>query len=288
MAAGGAVIERPFTIPRSDGTTIHGDLRLPEGETPLSAVVVAHGFKGFKDWGFFPHLCECLAQDGHAVVSFNFSLNGIGDDPTEFTELESFARNTFTRDVDEILLVLEQVRNGGILSVPPTRLGLFGHSRGGGEAVVAARDDARLDALVTWAGLATFERWPEDLRKEWRAEGRIHVLNARTGQQMPLDVTLLEDFESNRDRLDIEAAAATLQDVPWLIVHGEADASVPISDADRLAAANPKVRVERIPSAGHAFEALHPFQGSTAELDRAIGATSQHLRRYLVARDEPG
>jgi len=276
------VIERPFTIFRSDGTTICGDLRLPEGETPLSAVVMAHGFKGFKDWGFFPHLCECLARDGHAVVSFNFSLNGIGDDPTEFNELERFAQNTFTRDVDEILIVLDEVRNGGILSVPPTRLGLFGHSRGGGEAVVAARDDGCLDALVTWAGLATFDRWSEDLRREWRAEGRIHVLNARTGQQMPLDVTLLEDFESNQDRLDIEAAAATLQDVPWLIVHGEEDAAVPISDADRLAAANPKVLMERIPSAGHAFEALHPFQGATAELDRAIGTTSQHLRRHLL------
>lgn len=97
------MIERPFTISLQDETKIRGDLRLPEGEPPLSAIVVAHGFKGFKDWGFFPHLCECLARDGHAVVSFNFSLNGIGDDPTEFTQLENFARNTLSRDVDEIL-----------------------------------------------------------------------------------------------------------------------------------------------------------------------------------------
>ena len=132
MAAGGTVIERPFSIPRDDGTTIRGDLRLAEGETPVGAVVVAHGFKGFKDWGLFPYLCQRLAEGGHAVVSFNFSLNGIGDYPTEFTELEDFARNTFSRDVDEILIVLEQVRSGGILAVPPTRLGLLGHSRGGG------------------------------------------------------------------------------------------------------------------------------------------------------------
>ena len=275
------MIQRPFSIPRPDGAVIHGDLRLPEGETPLSAVVVVHGFKGFKDWGFFPYLCECLARDGHAVASFNFSLNGIGDDPMEFTEMEDFARNSFSRDVDEILTVVEAVRSGGVLSVPPTRMGLFGHSRGGGEAVIAARDDGRLDALVTWSGLATFERWPEELKRRWRTEGRIHVQNARTGQEMPLNVTLLEDFESNRTRLDIEAAARMLGELPWLIVHGENDASVPIQDAERLIAARPTAHLERIPGAGHGFEAVHPFQGSTPQLDRAVEVTRSHLRHHL-------
>ena len=276
------MIERPFTIPLEDGRWIHGDLRLPEGETAESAVVVAHGFKGFKDWGFFPHLCECLARDGHAVVSFNFSLNGIGDDPTKFTELENFAQNTLSRDVDEILRVLEEVRGGGILSVPPTRLGLFGHSRGGGEAIVAARDDGRLDALVTWAGLATFDRWDEELRQQWRSERRIYVMNARTAQQMPMDVGFLEDFESNRERLDVEAAASTLRGLPWLIVHGKDDASVSVEDARLLASANPEATVERIPNAGHGFETAHPFQGSTTQLDHALRVTIEHFGRHLA------
>ena len=276
------MIERPFTISLQDETKIRGDLRLSEGEPPLSAIVVAHGFKGFKDWGFFPHLCECLARDGHAVVSFNFSLNGIGDDPTEFTQLENFARNTLSRDVDEILTVLSEVRGGGILSVPPTRLGLFGHSRGAGEAVVAARDDQRLNALVTWAGLGGFDRWSEEVKEEWRSEGQIYVMNARTGQQMPLNLSLLEDFESHRERLDIEAAASALRDLPWLIVHGETDMSVPVSDARRLASANSDASVELIPGGGHTFEAVHPFQGSTPELDQAIRVTAAHFRRYLL------
>ena len=148
--------------------------------------------------------------------------------------------------------------------------------------MVAARDDDRLDALVTWAGLASFDRWPDEVKEEWRSNGRIHVTNARTGQEMPLDLTLLEDFESNAERLDIEAAAATLRDLPWLIIHGETDTSVPVWDATRLAEANPKVFVELIPGAGHAFETGHPFQGSTPELDRAIRATSEHFRQYLL------
>ena len=184
--------------------------------------------------------------------------------------------------MDEILTVLSEVRGGGILSVPPTRLGLFGHSRGAGEAVVAARDDQRLNALVTWAGLGGFDRWSEEVKEEWRSEGQIYVMNARTGQQMPLNLSLLEDFESHRERLDIEAAASALRDLPWLIVHGETDMSVPVSDARRLASANSDASVELIPGAGHTFEAVHPFQGSTPELDQAIRVTAAHFRRYLL------
>lgn len=280
------MIERPFALPLEDGRALRGDLRLPEGEPPRSAVVVVHGFKGFKDWGFFPYVCERLAGDGHAVVSFNFSLNGIGDDPTAFTELESFAENTFSRDVGEILRVLAAIREGGILSVPPSRIGMLGHSRGGGEAILAADRDERLDALVTWAAVGYLDRWPEQTKSEWRRTGRIHVLNSRTGQEMPLNLTLLEDYERNRERLDIGEAASRLRDLPWLIVHGEEDTSVSVDDARLLKAANPAARLEIIPGAGHGFEAHHPFAGSTPELDRAIRVTSEHFRRHLLTDSE--
>ena len=79
------MIDLPFRRIGPHGDVIRGDLRIPEGPPPRTAVVVVHGFKGFKDWGFFPHLCEEIAAGGHAVVSFNFSWNGIGaDDPQEF------------------------------------------------------------------------------------------------------------------------------------------------------------------------------------------------------------
>jgi uncharacterized protein len=272
---------RTFRLVTADGELIRGDLRLPPGPPPRSAVVVIHGFKGFKDWGFFPYLCETLAGDGHGVVSFNFSRNGVRDDPENFTDLEGFARNTFTRELDEIRRVLTEVRDGDLLPRPVRSIGLLGHSRGGGDAVLAAREDGELDALVTWAAVASFDRWTDETREEWRRERRIHVLNARTGQQMPLNVTLLEDFEANAGRLDILEAARTLE-TPWLIVHGEGDASVRVDEARELAGANPGARLEVIPAAGHTFEAAHPFDGSTPELDRALEVTRAHFRRHLL------
>jgi dienelactone hydrolase len=117
------------------GRLLRGDVRIPEGPHPSSAVVVIHGFKGFKDWAFFPHLCRSLAASGHVVISFNFSGSGIGSDPERFTELEAFASNTLSREVEEVGWVVEWVMTGDLLPRKPTSLGLLGHSRGGGDAI---------------------------------------------------------------------------------------------------------------------------------------------------------
>ncbi len=267
--------------PDTDGP-LRGEVRWPEGTEPSSAVVVLHGFKGFKDWGFFPYACQTLAEAGHAVVSFDFSHNGIGDQPGEFTELERFARNTLSRELDEVGRVLSAVRAGELPGFGGEgRVGVLGHSRGGGQAVLATAEHDDVRALVTWAAVADFDRWSDEVKSEWRASGRIHVANARTGQQMPLDVTLLEDFESNQARLDISNAAQAIL-APWLVVHGEADGTVDPDEGRRLAALAGDGRLLLVEGAGHTFEARHPFAGSTPELDQALAATREHFGRHLL------
>lgn len=271
-----------FELTGPDDQLLRGDVRAPDESVTGGVVVVVHGFKGFKDWGFFPHACEVLAQSGHTAVSFNFSHNGIGDDPMEFTELERFARNTLSRELDELGWIIETVLGGELPGVGrPERLGLLGHSRGGGQAILAAAEHEAVDALVTWAAVADFDRWSDEVKEEWRAEGRTTVMNARTGQEMPLDVELLEDFEANRERLDIGAAGRRIGR-PWLIVHGKADETVSPSDGRRLAEAARDGRLILIEGAGHTFEARHPFVGSTPQLGQALAATREHFRRHLT------
>ena len=283
------MILRPFVLPIEPGRSVRGDVRIPEGPPPRSAVLVVHGFKGFKDWGFFPHVSESLAAEGHAVVSFNFSLNGISDDGETFGRLNDFARNTFSAELGELLRVIDEVREGSLFPRPVRRVGLLGHSRGGAIAVLAARERLRapeaVHALVTWGAVANLDRWSEETRAEWRSSGRIHVMNQRTGQHMPLDVSLLEDFETHRKRLDLERASAQVT-LPWLVVHGEADTTVPVTEAHRLIGANPRARLEIIQDAGHTFEARHPFAGTTPALNQALLATRRHFERPLSSRVE--
>ncbi len=275
------MIRRSFVRYPRPGDTLRGEVRIPEGPPPRSAVVVVHGFKGFKDWGFFPYVCDRLAAAGHAVISFNFSRNGIGADGETFTELESFASNTLSLEQAELRAVVDDVLEGDLLPLRPRAVGLLGHSRGGGQSVLAAADDPRISALVTWAAVSTWERWDDETLRQWREDGRIWILNTRTGQQMPLDVTLLEDYEANRERLDVLAAAERVQ-APWLVVHGTEDLTVPVGEARALARAGPRTRMILVEGAGHTFEATHPFQATTPELEEALRFTLRHFRRTLA------
>jgi len=274
------ISERTFALDTPDGEVLRGEIHAPRPAESGSGILVLHGFKGFRKWGFFPYLCERLAQAGHTVVSFDFSRNGVGPGGVDFDELEAFARNTFSRELDEALQVGGAFRDGALGVPAPRRIGILGHSRGGGIATLAAAE-APFDALVTWAGVATFDRWGPELKEQWRREGRMYIPNARTKQEMPLDLTLLEDLERNADRLDIEAAAARVH-APWLIVHGTDDSSVDPADAGRLADASHGAERLMIEGAGHTFGAVHPFAGTTPHLERAVDATLGHFAEALA------
>src|ERR671920_1591231 len=134
------------------------DVRAAGRKVARPAVVVVHGFKGFKDWGMFPHLAERLALAGFSAVSFNLSGSGV-DDAGEFTLPDRFGHNTFSAELQDLNRVLDALVMGELGTAPPTSVGLVGHSRGGGVAVLQAARDRRVRALVTWAAISRVERW---------------------------------------------------------------------------------------------------------------------------------
>jgi pimeloyl-ACP methyl ester carboxylesterase len=273
-----------FELYNKDGDPIRGDVWSGGHAKGKAAIVICHGFKGFKNWGFFPYTAEQLVEGaGYPVVQLNFSGCGVGPDLENFTELDKFERNTFSKELDDLKLVLDAAEAGelpGLLS--RERFGLLGHSRGGISTIVTAAEDPRVAALVTWNAIANIDRYSEEQKEEWRRVGRIELLNARTGQMMPVGVALLEDAERNAERFDLGRAAARLE-VPYLIVHGEDDESVSIADGERLAAAAPaeSTRFERIKHGSHTFGAVHPFAGTTEQLDRAVDLSAGWFAVYL-------
>lgn len=270
------------TLTAADGESIWLDVRLPAeigGIGQLPAVVVAHGFKGFKDWGFFPYVAESLAARGFYVVNFNFTHNGVEGHGEDFTRLDKFARNTFTREVRELREVIDAVEAGalpGAERIDAHRLMTLGHSRGGGIVLLEAADDPRVTRVATWASVGRFERYTDGQKDRWRSQGYLEVPNTRTGQIMRLNVTLLEDLETNAERLNVESAAARLGR-PLLIVHGEVDLSVDIENGERLAQVSDPALTTfvRVPKTGHTFGAAHPFTGTTPALERAIDETAK-------------
>jgi pimeloyl-ACP methyl ester carboxylesterase len=257
------------------------DVRAANAQTASPAVLILPGFKGFKDWGMFPPLAERLARAGFTTVTINVSGSGV-DDAGNFSYPERFGHNTFSAEVADVRTVLDALATGRLGVAPPSSIGLVGHSRGGGVAVLVAADDPRVCALVTWAAVGSVERWPRSEWAAWRNEGRRDVVNTRTGQVLPLYPDVIDDIDRNGAALDIDAAATRVA-APWLIIHGTADEAVDAREARALAAASPRgtTRLQLIEGAGHTFGAKHPWAGSTPDLEGAVGETVAWMGRYL-------
>ena len=272
MSGTTAIEPEPFDIPCRDGLSIRGEVYRPA--TSIGSVVVCHGFKGFAHWAFFPYVARKLAEKELTAITFDFSGSGIGPDRESFTQAEAFANNTFTRELEDLELLEEYARRRHWIA---GKFGLFGHSRGGGMAILyAAAEGSNVNSLVTWAAISYTNRWSPEDTLVWRKRGYAEVTNSRTGQVMRLGTDLLDDVELHgKTKVNIEGAAKKIK-VPWLIVHGTGDETVPSREAEHLHSLSDGVSTLRlIKDANHGFDARHPLSEVPPVLEKVVNETVQ-------------
>jgi dienelactone hydrolase len=257
------------------------DVRSGSRAVSRPAVLLIHGFKGFKDFAFLPVFAERLARAGFTAVTASVSGCGV-DAEGSFTRLERFARNSYSRELDDLGTVVRALVGESLDVAAPSSLGLIGHSRGGGMALLLARETAAVGAVVTWNAIGKARRHSDAEIAAWRRAGRIEVLHQRLRIRLPLDFEVAEDcLLHEHDRLDIAAAAKGL-DRPWLQLHATGDATVPFTEGEALAAAV-SAQHEFVPIEGsdHTWGTQQPWSGSTAAADRVFDLTSAFLSRHL-------
>ena len=249
----------------------------------VPCIILVHGFKGFKDWGFGPYIGNYLSNNGFFVITFNFSHNGVGESLTEFTELEKFAENTFSLEINELNELITAYLNNEFCKVNNNRIGLLGHSRGGAISLLTASQNQSVNAVVTWSAVSKLDRYSDRQKEKWREKGVFEVLNTRTKQVMKLNVSLLEDIEKNgSDKLNIQKAVKELNK-PLLIAHGKQDLAVPFEEAEKLFEWGDKKFTEFYPieSTGHTFDIKHPFEGSNEKFDNLLNKTKEFFKCNL-------
>ncbi len=272
-----------FSFLTQSGNKIKASVYSEEDSDPKHFLILVHGFKGFKDWGFWPYVAKFFSKKGFLVFSFNFSHNGVGDSLTQFDELEKFADNTISLEVSELKEIIDGVKNGRFFEVKCDSIGVIGHSRGGAVSILASSGNENVNALAVWASVANLDRYTERQKKEWREKGYIEVLNSSTNQLMRLNVSILEDIEKNKNSsLNIEKALKNLNK-PLLIVHGEQDLTVPLEEGKLIYSYSDKnlTDLEIIPSSGHTFDIVHPFEASNDKFESVLERTLIFLRKYL-------
>ena len=272
-------------IKNKTGDDLITDFRFPEsGAEKLPLVILCHGFKGFKDWGCFPYMMERIAEEGNFAVSFNFSYNGTGEndvDQSDFTRLDLFAENTFSRELDDLGSIIDYLfENKEKYNYDTGNITLTGHSRGGGIAILKTAEDKRISKLVVLSSVCNFDRYSDTLKKKWKEVGYFEVINSRTNQMMRLNYTLIEDLIKNKERLDIQKAISEIT-VPVMIIHGAQDITVDYSNAEDLYSRSDKDKTKLflIENTGHTFGAVQPFEGTTKALEEVLTLIEDFLSK---------
>lgn len=233
-------------------------------------ILFAHGFKGFKDWGIWNAVADEFARNGIAFMKMNFSHNGTTLDHLEdFTDLEAFGKNNFTREINDIKRVVVALDEDAVelpKAFSELEFTLIGHSRGGASAIIAASElNGAIDKLVTWAAIDDIASRYGEFDENWKKEGVKFETNGRTGQQMPLYFQLYRDILANQQRFDLEKALKDFS-IPMLICHGDADPTVDVTAAFNLNNFNIDADLLIVKGGNHVFGGSHPFLESSLPL----------------------
>jgi dipeptidyl aminopeptidase/acylaminoacyl peptidase len=254
-----------------------------ENISQKNCIILIHGFQGFKDWGYGPYFGEYFSNKGFFVITFNFSHNGIGDDKFKFTEFEKFSNNTLTREVTEIEDVVNAYQNNLFGEIENPKIGIVGHSRGGAIALLTASKLKNVKAIATWGSVATFDRYSERQKEIWIKKGYIPIINMLNKEKLKLNISLLHDFEKNKNgSLNIKKAVKKLKK-PLTIFHGSEDLIVKITEAKQLYDWTNKefANFEIIQSTGHTFGCVHPFKGTNNSFEELLEKTNKFFVKNI-------
>jgi len=195
----------------SEGLTITGLLYVPDGAGPFPGVVVVHGSvdpASFTTGSDLVREQEAFARSGHIVFAPDLrGLGGSDPDPSGGTDVDVGA-------IADLVNAGRALTASGIPSLDAGRIGVFGHSLGGGESLAAAVVAPDLfDVVVAMSPVSTRPWWVVD-----------HFL-PRDSAEFAAIAAVHGTYEEDPAHWD-DLASATFADratAPLLIAYGTAD-----------------------------------------------------------------
>ncbi|MEO0481740.1 MAG: alpha/beta fold hydrolase [Planctomycetota bacterium] len=214
------------------------DFAFHEGRSDASSlVVIGHGVTANKDRPFVTALAEALSTAGVPTLRLSFAGNGESEG--------RFEDSCISKEVDELGAVLDQVEAALGDRRARTEIYFVGHSMGGAVGVLRAASDQRISRLVSLAGMVATGEFCD------RKFGDL-----TPGQDLmwdkpecPLSQTYVDDLHGIGSTI---GQAREIQ-IPWLLVHGDADTVVPIRDSEEAAAQGSRTQLVTLPGVDHVF-----------------------------------
>ena len=217
-------MERQIQFDNHMGETLAGNLHQPERQ-PVGAVVAGHCFTCSRHTGVLRRICSGLCDAGFMALRFDFSGNGQSQG--------RFEQSTWSKQILEMEAAITLMQEKGA-----PWIGLAGHSLGAAIALLVARRLKTVSAVCRVAGRVSGTRPLHFLTpsQQHTLEQTGHVGFTSRGRQLTLD----RDFFDDADRHDLTAATRLLN-IPMLVVHGDRDKIIPVSEAHLAKATNPRM-----------------------------------------------
>jgi dipeptidyl aminopeptidase/acylaminoacyl peptidase len=250
----------------SDGLTIHGFMNVPrpdgdQGEELFPVVLVLHGYISpdiYTTLAYTTRYADALARAGYVAIHpnlRNFPPSDEGPDP--------FRVGIATDVLNLIALVREHGgKPGPLRQADPQRIGVWGHSMGGGAAIRVITVDPEIKAAVLYGSMSADEKQNYERILQWSGGERGEEELATTEEDLRRIAPVY-----HLDR--IEASVS--------IHHSDADATVPLEWSLELC--------ERLEALGKMVECFtyqglpHTFRGAGDQLfmQRYVDFFDRHM-----------
>jgi dipeptidyl aminopeptidase/acylaminoacyl peptidase len=211
---------KPVVVPGPGGISMHGYLTVPVGTVAgkaIAAVVFPHGGPYARDYWGYDDLVQLMANRGYAVLQLNFrGSTGYG---REWRRAGHQAWGTIMHE--DITAGAHWLVSQGIAD--PARMCIVGWSYGGYAALTAAVKEQHLyRCAVSIAGVSDLSQLARD--DSWSYGGRDAVRDA-----------------TGTDKAQLAAQSPVLHadqiKIPILLVHGDDDSTVRLSQSEAMAKA---------------------------------------------------
>ncbi len=217
-------MEKDVSFKNGKNQKIVGNLHVPSGKGLFPAVIILHGFKGFKDQQHIK-LCAGALCDG-GFVAFRFdSSNGVGESDGDIFDAD------MTGYLDDIQCALEYLE--GIDVVDNSRIGLTGHSFGGQALLITAARDERIKVIVPQC--ATFQFGQSRLLNDlevWKTQGYKVFSSTSKRREFKVGYHFIEDRLNYDDNFMVELVKGI--SIPTRVIQSENDESVSLESGKHL------------------------------------------------------
>jgi len=215
-------MEESLTLKNHLGENLSASLHTPD-QVNSFGIVWGHCFTCSRHSLILRRVCQYLEQNGFMVLRFDFSGNGQSQG--------AFHTSTYSKQLKEIKVACDFLEGKGI-----KHIGLGGHSLGGIIALLAAPHISNLFAVCALASRAT-----TTTPRFFLNQGEQAILAKEKAVQFTSrgrSLVLTESFFQDASKYNLEEAVTSIKK-PIMVVHGDRDEIIPVSDAQKIQRYNP-------------------------------------------------